>query len=281
VSVDSSVTRRDLLLAGAAGSFVLASSTYRGRAADPQPNIIFVMADDLGYADLSCYGRRDYSTPNVDRIAADGLRFLQAYANSAVCSATRTALITGRYQYRLPIGLEEPLTSASTRKVGLPPEHPTLPSLLRKAGYGTTLIGKWHLGRLPEFGPLQSGYDHFYGFRGGALDYYTHKFGPAPSNTDDLWDGDVKIQQNGYLTDLLGERAVAVVNDYAKSKQQPSFQRAALAVGGAGRRGGSAAYKIPVSLRRWLARDLCPHDDAARSPGGASPSGARYDGSRR
>ena len=123
MSVDSSVTRRDLLLAGAAGSFVLASSTYRGRAADPQPNIIFVMADDLGYADLSCYGRRDYSTPNVDRIAADGLRFLQAYANSAVCSATRTALITGRYQYRLPIGLEEPLTSASTRKVGLPPEH--------------------------------------------------------------------------------------------------------------------------------------------------------------
>jgi arylsulfatase A-like enzyme len=219
VSGNSSVTRRDLLLAGAAGSFALASSTYRGHAADPPPNVVFVMADDLGYADLSCYGRRDYSTPNVDRIAADGVRFLQAYANSAVCSATRTALITGRYQYRLPIGLEEPLTSASTRKVGLPPEHPTLPSLLRKTGYGTTLVGKWHLGRLPEFGPLQSGYDHFYGFRGGSLDYYTHKFGPATSSTDDLWDGDVKIQQNGYLTDLLGERAVAVVNDYAKSKQ--------------------------------------------------------------
>ena len=219
MSGNSSVTRRDLLLAGAAGSFVLASSTYRGHTADPPPNIVFVMADDLGYADLSCYGRRDYSTPNVDRIAANGVRFLQAYANSAVCSATRTALITGRYQYRLPIGLEEPLTSASTRKVGLPPEHPTLPSLLSKAGYGTTLIGKWHLGRLPEFGPLQSGYDHFYGFRGGALDYYTHKFGPSTSNTDDLWDGDIKIQQNGYLTDLLGERAVAVVNDYAKTKQ--------------------------------------------------------------
>jgi arylsulfatase A-like enzyme len=219
VSGNSSVTRRDLLRAGAAGSFVLASSTYRGHAADPPPNIVFIMADDLGYADLSCYGRRDYSTPNVDRIAADGTRFLQAYANSAVCSATRTALITGRYQYRLPVGLEEPITSASTRKIGLPPEHPTLPSLLRKAAYGTTLVGKWHLGRLPEFGPLQSGYDHFYGFRGGALDYYTHKFGPSTSNTDDLWDGDIKVQQNGYLTDLLGERAVAVVNDYAKTKQ--------------------------------------------------------------
>ena len=96
MSGNSSVTRRDLLLAGAAGSFVLASSTYRGHTADPPPNIVFVMADDLGYADLSCYGRRDYSTPNVDRIAANGARFLQAYANSAVCSATRTALITGR-----------------------------------------------------------------------------------------------------------------------------------------------------------------------------------------
>jgi arylsulfatase A-like enzyme len=219
MSKDRSVSRRDLLLAGAAGSLTLASGAYRSRASDPPPNVVFVLADDLGYADLSCYGRRDYSTPNIDRIAAEGTRFLQAYANSAVCSATRTALITGRYQYRLPVGLEEPIASASTRKIGLPPEHPTLPSLLRKAGYGTTLIGKWHLGRLPDFGPLQSGYDHFYGFRGGALDYYTHKFGPASTDTEDLWDGDVKVHQNGYLTDLLGDRAVAVVNDYAKAKQ--------------------------------------------------------------
>src|SRR6185369_9015201 len=134
------------------------------------PNIVFIMADDLGYADVSCYGRRDYTTPNIDSLAAQGMKFMQAYANSAVCSATRTALITGRYQYRLPVGLEEPIATASTRKIGLPPEHPTLPSLLHKAGYGTTLVGKWHLGRLPDFGPLQSGYDHFYGFRGGALD---------------------------------------------------------------------------------------------------------------
>ena len=100
------------------------------------------------------------------------MRFLQAYANSAVCTATRVALITGRYQYRLRLGLEEPL--AGNPNVGLEPSHPTLPSLLKKAGYGTTLVGKWHLGVLPKFGPLQSGYDHFYGFRGGAVDYYSH-----------------------------------------------------------------------------------------------------------
>jgi arylsulfatase A-like enzyme len=167
------------------------------------------MADDLGYADVSCYGRPDISTPNIDGLAAKGVRFLQAYANSAVCSATRTALITGRYQYRLPIGLEEPLTG---RDVGLPPDHPTLPSLLKKAGYGTTLVGKWHLGLLPKFGPLQSGYDHFYGFRGGAVDYYTHA-----NKKDDLWDDDVQVHQMGYLTDMLGSRAVDVVNGYAKS----------------------------------------------------------------
>ena len=122
----SGVTRRTLLRSTALGSVSLF-----GQRAPGSPNIVFIMADDLGYADVSCYGRPDISTPNIDGLAAKGVRFLQAYANSAVCSATRTALITGRYQYRLPIGLEEPLAG---RDVGLPPEHPTLPSLLKKAG---------------------------------------------------------------------------------------------------------------------------------------------------
>lgn len=174
------------------------------------PNIVFIMADDLGYADLSCYGRRDYATPNIDRIAERGVRFLQAYANSAVCSATRLALITGRYQYRLPLGLEEPL--AGKTHVGLPPEHPTLPSLLRQAGYGTTLVGKWHLGVLPRFGPLQSGYDRFWGIRSGAIDYFTHLNSRGAA---DLWDGDATVEQTGYLTDLLGDRGVEAVSRYA------------------------------------------------------------------
>src|SRR5271170_2803578 len=138
------------------------------------------------------------------------MKFSQAYANSAVCSATRTALITGRYQDRLRVGLEEPLAGPGWH-VGLPPQQPTLPSLLKKAGYGTTLVGKWHLGRLPEYGPLQSGYDHFYGFREGAIDYYNH--------SNDLWDGDVQIEQAGYMTDLLGSHAVNVINGYADTRQ--------------------------------------------------------------
>jgi arylsulfatase A-like enzyme len=208
------ITRRQLLQAAGLGTLAVASgiTNILGQNRKP-PNIVFILADDLGYADVSCYGRPDLSTPNIDRIAANGVRFLQAYANSAVCTASRVGLITGRYQYRLRVGLEEPL-GGNHPEVGLPPDHPTLPSLLKKAGYGTTLVGKWHLGVLPKYGPLQSGYDHFYGFRGGALDYFTHA---GTDQKDDFWDDDVPLHQTGYLTDLLGSRAVDTINAYAKS----------------------------------------------------------------
>ncbi len=220
MSSQNRLTRRQILapLAAAPLAFLSGARDATGQPAPARPNILFIMADDLGFADLSCYGRPDYVTPNIDRLATQGVRFLQAYANSAVCTATRVALITGRYQYRLPVGLEEPLVP-DARHIGLPPNHPTLPSLLKKAGYGTTLIGKWHLGFLPDYGPLKSGYDHFYGFRGGALDYFTHKSGAANTNTDDLWDQDALVHNHGYLTELLGDRAVASIGDYAKAKQ--------------------------------------------------------------
>ena len=213
-SVSHSLTRRNVL----AAPLALALTARTSRAQGAPPNIVYIMADDLGYADLSCYGRRDYTTPNIDRLATDGMKFMQAYANSAVCSATRTALITGRYQYRLPVGLAEPL-GAGPNAPGLPPEHPTLPSLLKQAGYSTTLIGKWHLGSLPNFSPLKSGYDHFWGFRGGGVDYFTHKPGVGPNSVIDLWDDDAPVEQVGYLTTLLGDRAVKTVTDYAAARR--------------------------------------------------------------
>jgi len=210
------ISRRDFLRGTAAGAVTLSLGlrTHAAVATTEQPpNIVFIMADDLGYADVGCYGRTDIRTPHIDALATRGIRFLQGYANSAVCSATRVALITGRYQYRLRVGLEEPL--AGSPDIGLDPAHPTLPSLLRKAGYRTALLGKWHLGALPKFGPLQSGYDDFFGFRGGAVDYYTHSAG----GKKDLWDHDAPVDQAGYLTELLGNRAVEVVNNYAKARQ--------------------------------------------------------------
>jgi arylsulfatase A-like enzyme len=204
-------TRRDLLLAGAAGTLALATQTTV-RAQRSKPNIVFIIADDFGFADASCYGRREYPTPNIDRIAAGGMRFMQAYANSAVCSASRTAIITGRYQDRLPVGLEEPISTRDDGMiVGLPPGLPTLPAQLKKAGYATTLVGKWHLGPLPDFGPLKSGYDHFYGFRQGASDYFNHD--------RTLWTEDELAHEPGYLTDLFGDRAVRVVDDYVRARE--------------------------------------------------------------
>lgn len=185
-----------------------------------KPNIIFILADDLGYADLSVYGQRAFKTPILDKLAQDGLRFTQHYANSAVCSATRFGLITGRYQYRLPGGLEEPLSSAANN-IGLPPEHPTLPSLLKKQNYKTALFGKWHLGSLPTFGPLKSGYDTFFGNYGGALDYFTHKSNVGPDAKEGLYEGEVPVEKVGYYTDLIADRAV----DYIKAhdKKDPFF----------------------------------------------------------
>jgi len=209
-------TRRGLLRTGGAAFAAAAASRSAAQTSAPRPNIVFILADDMGYADVSCYGRPDLSTPNIDRLAAGGTRFTQAYANSPVCTASRVAIITGRYQLRLPVGLEEPIAPLTKPGIGLPPEHPTLPSLLKKVGYGTTLVGKWHLGNLPDFSPLKSGYDHFYGFRSGAIDYYLHV---STTGQPDLWDEDRPIAQQGYSTELFGDRAVKVIGDYARAKQ--------------------------------------------------------------
>ena len=185
------------------------------------PNIVFILADDLGWADLGVYGATDFKTPHLDRLAAQGVRFNQAYANSAVCSATRIALITGRYQYRLRAGLEEPLARYAGQ-LGLPPDHPTLPSLLKKAGYDTALIGKWHLGQPPAYGPQRSGYDYFFGNHHGAIDYFTHKPGVGEQFDRDLWQGSEPVERSGYYTYILGDEATRYVQE-RKNIAKPFF----------------------------------------------------------
>ena len=202
-----SLTRRDALTGAAATAALLGAPALATTPLVRRPNVLYIMADDMGYGDLSCYGRTDYATPRIDALAREGLRFTSAYANSCVCTATRVALITGRYQYRLPIGLEEPL--ADRENIGLPPGEPTLPSQLKAAGYATSLIGKWHLGSLPMFDPLQSGYDHFWGIRSGGVDYYTHK---GTNGKLDLWDGPTPVDRADYLTDMIAEHAIAGIS---------------------------------------------------------------------
>jgi arylsulfatase A-like enzyme len=173
-------------------------------------SFVFILADDLGYADLGCYGGRTGCSPALDRMAAEGLRFTDGYSNSPVCSPTRFALATGRFQYRLRGGNDEPIASRHRGHpdLGLPPSHPTLPSLLRDAGYATALVGKWHLGFLPHFGPLKSGYQEFFGAMSGGLDYFTHR---DSAGALDLFEGEKESDAPGYLTDLISDRAVEFI----------------------------------------------------------------------
>jgi arylsulfatase A-like enzyme len=172
------------------------------------PNLLFILADDMGYGDLSSYGRRDYATPYLDTMASGGVRFANAYSAASVCTPTRGGFMTGRYPARLPLGLQQPMSWVNDRD-GLPPEHPTIASLLKKSGYRTSLIGKWHLGYLPQFGPLQHGFDEFFGILSGGVDYYTHQ---DALRKPDLHEGLVPVERVGYLTDLLTERAVEFVS---------------------------------------------------------------------
>jgi len=198
------ITRREFINTTAAAT---AAAMTRGTdgAAAARPNLLFILADDLGYGDLSCYGRPDYKTPVLDGLARQGLRFMSAYAAAPVCTPTRCAFATGRYPQRLEVGLRQPLKDRQTEiDIGLPPNHPTVASRLKEAGYATALVGKWHLGWKPEFGPNRHGYDEFFGILSGAADYFTH--------SGDLWENLTPVERVGYLTDLLSDRAVEYVS---------------------------------------------------------------------
>jgi len=183
-----------------------------------RPNIIYIMADDLGYADLSCYGRKDYQTPHLDKLCSQGIKFMNAYAAAPVCTPTRVSFYTGRYPARLAVGLYEPLEGNSKDSlVGLSPETPSIGNLLKRSGYETYLVGKWHLGFTPEHTPNKNGFDYFFGFKAGATDYISHT---AFNGEPDLYENDILVQKDGYITDLLGEKAIEIVK---QPHQKPFF----------------------------------------------------------
>jgi arylsulfatase A-like enzyme len=175
-----------------------------------KPNVVLIMMDDLGYGDLGSYGAPDVRTPNVDRFAHEGVRLTDAYANGPVCTPTRAALISGRYQQR--VGLEWALTMLpADRELGLPATGTSLPALLKANGYATGLVGKWHLGWKPEFGPNAHGFEEFYGFLSGAHDYYTR----PPDGPSDLYENTTPVEPAGYLTDEITRRAVGFITRHA------------------------------------------------------------------
>jgi arylsulfatase A-like enzyme len=216
------VTRREFLNTVAVTGAAMGVTTSVAAA---RPNVLFILADDLGYGDLSCYGRPDYRTPVLDAFALQGMKFMSAYAAAPLCTATRCAYVTGRYPQRLAVGLQEPLTIKSPADVGLPPDHPTIASLLKGNSYETALFGKWHLGWKSEFGPNRHGFDEFFGILSGAADYFTHRASDAPGGEPgiggpDLWENLTPIERVGYLTDLLSDKAAQFI---ARPRTKPFF----------------------------------------------------------
>ena len=195
-----------------------------------KPNIVFVLIDDFGYADSGPYGAKDIRTPNIDRLAREGVRFTDFYSNGPVCSPTRCGFITGRWQQR--VGFEwamgfsaesfwrrgdEWIKEPDIHAMGLPATVPTLPKLLKSAGYTTGAFGKWHLGFKDEFNPTKHGFDEYFGELLGHCDYYSHAY---YDGTYALREGTEPVHVEGYLTDLLNQRAVDFVR---KNAERPFF----------------------------------------------------------
>ena len=175
-------------------------------AEDSAPNIVFIMADDLGWGDLSSYGRADYSTPRIDQLAAQGVRFTDAYAIAPLCTPTRIGFMTGRYPGRNPFHRHLP----EHRELGLAPDPnlPSVPARLAASGYDTALIGKWNLGERTGFMPGDHGFGYFFGSLLGGTDYASHV---NSSGEPDLFRDDQPVSASGYFTDVLTDEAVAYI----------------------------------------------------------------------
>lgn len=176
---------------------------WASAAADPRrPNVVVILIDDMGYGDLGCYGSKDIRTPNIDRLAREGVRLTDGYAGGPVCTPTRCSFITGRYQQR--VGLEWAI-GPGMKKPGLPASETSIARMLKDHGYATAMYGKWHLGYRPEFNPVAHGFDRFFGILSGNVDHYAHR---EINGDADLYEGTRPVEKAGYLTDLITERAV-------------------------------------------------------------------------
>ena len=178
------------------------------------PNIVLILADDLGYGDVGCFGSRDIQTPNIDAMAAAGMRLTNFYVNAPVCSPTRAGFLTGRSHVRC--GAEHVFTPADLES-GLPLNERTVAEELKRGGYATGLFGKWHLGYAEKFNPIHRGFDRFIGHLSGFLDYHTHV---NPRIGYDWWDGLEKTPGDGYATDLIGQHSIEFIKEH---KDKPFF----------------------------------------------------------
>jgi len=172
-----------------------------------KPNIILIMADDMGYGDIGCYGSRSIKTPVLDKMAADGIKFTDYHSNGAVCTPTRASLLTGNYQQR--VGLEGVINAQMDKRIyGIADSEVTMAEIFQKSGYQTGIFGKWHLGYQPEFNPTHHGFNEFYGYVSGNVDYISHRDGIG---IYDWWHNTDTCYDEGYVTDLITNQALKFI----------------------------------------------------------------------
>ena len=181
-----------------------------------RPNVVLILSDDMGYADIGSYGAKDIHTPHLDRLAREGVRMTDCYSNGPVCTPTRAALMTGRYQQRLGPVMEWALTPRD-RGVGLPTQETCVARMLKDAGYRAAIFGKWHLGFDAQFNPTAHGFDEFFGILSGNVDMYTHRY---RDGTPDLYEKTEPVTKEGYLTDLITDRAVQFIERNAAGSRE-------------------------------------------------------------
>ena len=190
-----------------------------------RPNFVVFMTDDQGYGDLSCMGNTDFRTPNIDAVAEQGARFTNWYSGSPVCSPSRASLLTGRYPGNAGV---RAILAGHRKATGLTPQAPTIAAAVKELGYQTAIVGKWHLGLQEQSRPNQNGFDYFYGFMAGCIDYYSHIFywSMADGKTDpthDLWENDHEFYDNGkYFTEMVTDKAVEKIRQMNR-EEEPFF----------------------------------------------------------
>lgn len=211
------------LVTSSALLFLFFHQTIFSQTAKKKPNVIVILTDDQGSVDLNCYGATDLYTPNMDRLAKEGVRFTQFYAGAPVCSPSRAALLTGKTNLRA--GLEGnvpiPENAEKTGRFGLPTNQITMAEMLKENGYYTALIGKWHLGHRKENLPNGQGFDYFFGHQRGCIDNYSHTFYWAGPNKHDLYRNSEEVYYSGqHFTDLMADEVKQVID---KKRNEPFF----------------------------------------------------------
>ena len=263
--------RRDVLKAlGGAAASLAAPRTLRSADSpapnpsggpDTKPNIVLIMADDLGYGDVGCYGGKAAAAPTLDALARGGIRFTDFHSNGAVCSPTRAALLTGRYQQRC--GIEGVITAKGHRHTGMALEETTFAEVLKAAGYATAVFGKWHLGYQVQFNPTKQGFDEFRGYVSGNVDYHSHI---DQAGYDDWWADCRKVPEAGYTTDLITTHGVRFIerhkdrpfclylphesphSPFQGRKDKPQRLPGKGRTPAAGRKGRAAAYREMIEV---------------------------------